>query len=348
MSLGDGMDGRSLTQEILKQLPLAQRTTAWGTLGTIKPFPGFDAESDMQHLLAAITGNGVDHRTVLDVLINRTNAQRQQITKRFRALSKQDLQKSLEAALSGNLARVIVGLLKPPAQYDAHELRAAMKGLGTDEDALIEILSTRSNQQLRESLAFYQRDFKADPEKEIASETSGWFKEILLALAKGKREQYTGIIDYTLIQQDAEALADPGVRSKGASERMWINIFTQRSPEHLSRVFDQYQKSSGLEVEGTIHQRFRGDGQEAMLALASVCRDTPRYFAKKLHNALKGTSTDDKVLIRILVSRSETDLLSIRSAFKKCYGQSLYSCLQAETGGDYQAALLDLCRAEDL
>ncbi|XP_065430175.1 annexin A9 isoform X1 [Chrysemys picta bellii] len=378
MLLGDRMDRRSLAQEILSQLPLAQQTAAWGTLGTIKPYLGFDAESDVQHLVKAIAGNGADHGAILDVLTNRTSAQRQQITKVFQALTKQDLLKSMEAALSGNLERVIVGLLKPPAQYDAHELRAAMQGIGTDEDALTEILSTRSNQQLRESLAFYQQDFKADPEKDIASETSGWFKEILLALAKGKREHYTGIIDYALIQQDAQALADPGARSEGAGERTWISIFTQRSPEHLSRVFGQYRKSHGLEVEETICKRFRGDGQVAMLALdpavpsvrarlwtpfeaqkntsmrmavgtkASVCRNTPRYFAEKLHNAMKGPGTNDKVLIRILISRSETDLLSIRSEFKKHHGKSLYSCLQVETRGDYQAALLALCRAEDL
>ncbi|TFK06755.1 nuclear receptor coactivator 4 [Platysternon megacephalum] len=348
MLLGDGMDRRSLAHKILSQLPLAQQTAAWGTLGTIKPYLGFDAESDVQHLVEAIAGNGADHGAILDVLTNRTSTQRQQITKVFEALTKQDLLKSMEAALSGNLERVIVGLLKPPAQYDAHELRAAMQGMGTDEDALTEILSTRSNQQLRESLAFYQQDFKADPEKDIALETSGWFKEILLALAKGKREHYTGIIDYALIQQDAEALADPGARSEGAGERTWISIFTQRSPEHLSRVFGQYRKSRGLEVEDTICKRFRGDGQAAMLALASVCRNTPRYFAERLHNAMKGPGTDDKVLIRILISRSETDLLSIRSEFKKHHGKSLYSCLQVETRGDYQAALLALCRAEDL
>ncbi|KAM7138450.1 annexin A9-like [Macrochelys suwanniensis] len=85
-----------------------------------------------------------------------------------------------------------------------------------------------------------------------------------------------------------------------------------------------------------------------MLALASVCRNTPRYFAEKLHNAMKGPGTDDKVLIRVLISRSETDLLSIRSEFKKHHGQSLYSCLQVETRGEYQVALLALCRAEDL
>ncbi|EMP27951.1 Annexin A9, partial [Chelonia mydas] len=73
---------------------------------------------------------GADHGAILDVLTNRTSAQRQQTTRVFQALTKQDLLKSMEAALSGDLERVIVGLLKPPAQYDAHELRAALTAWG--------------------------------------------------------------------------------------------------------------------------------------------------------------------------------------------------------------------------
>uniref|UniRef100_A0A8C3FNM5 Annexin A9 n=1 Tax=Chrysemys picta bellii TaxID=8478 RepID=A0A8C3FNM5_CHRPI len=282
MLLGDRMDRRSLAQEILSQLPLAQQTAAWGTLGTIKPYLGFDAESDVQHLVKAIAGNDADHGAILDVLTNRTSAQSSDPS----GALFQDLLKSMEAALSGNLERVIVGLLKPPAQYDAHELRAAMQVWPGD----------------------------AAPPWEAGGVHVG-------ATSRSTRSP-------SPLSSSFQALADPGARSEGAGERTWISIFTQRSPEHLSRVFGQYQKSHGLEVEETICKRFQGDGQVAMLALASVCRNTPRYFAEKLHNAMKGPGPDDKVLIRILISRSETDLLSIRSEFKKRHGKSLYSCLQ--------------------
>lgn len=39
----------------------------------------------------------------------------------------QELSAALKSALSGHLEAVILGLLKTPAQYDASELKAAMK-----------------------------------------------------------------------------------------------------------------------------------------------------------------------------------------------------------------------------
>ena len=42
----------------------------------------------------------------------------------------------------------------------------------------------------------------------------------------------------------------------------------------------------------------------------------------------QGKGTRDKVLIRIMVSRSEVDMVKIRSEFKKKYGKSLYYYIQ--------------------
>ncbi|XP_045400958.1 annexin A9 isoform X2 [Lemur catta] len=47
-------------------------------------------------------------------------------------------------------------------------------------------------------------DFQVEAEEDIKSETSGILQDLLLALAKGGRESYSGIIDYNLAEQDVQ------------------------------------------------------------------------------------------------------------------------------------------------
>ncbi|XP_060115919.1 annexin A9-like [Heteronotia binoei] len=394
MPLANRSEKGSLANKILKQLPLADKTAVWGTLGTIRPLLSFEVEQDVQSFLDAIAGEAVDYRTITHLLTNRTNRQRQQIAEGFQAFTQQDLLKSLQAAVSGNLETALVGLLKPAAQYDAHEIKLAMKGYwvahssylpGPDGATLAEIFCTRTTQQLREILDFYKHDFKSDLETEVASGPSGCFKDLLLALIKTSREKYSGVIDYVLIEEDAKALVNAGAGYIGRTdERKWIKILAQRSPEHLNRVslfrgmsskcsscidssaarklrdqmptegflslavFSLYHKMTGLQIEEAVAKFFQGNAQVGILTLVSVLRNTPLYFAIRLRQAIKGPSACHKTLIRILVSRSETDLLSIRAEFRKQYGMSLYSFIRAETQGQYRDLLLGLCRAEDL
>lgn len=57
----------------------------------------------------------------------------------------QDLQEVLESELSGHFKKTALALLDRPSEYDARQLQRAMKGLGTDEAMLIEVLCTRTN-----------------------------------------------------------------------------------------------------------------------------------------------------------------------------------------------------------
>jgi annexin A6 len=47
------------------------------------------------------------------------------------ALSLQDLMADLKSEISGDLARLILGLMMPPAHYDAKQLKKAMEVLRT-------------------------------------------------------------------------------------------------------------------------------------------------------------------------------------------------------------------------
>lgn len=48
-------------------------------------------------------------------------------------------------------------------------------------------------------------------------------------------------------------------------------------------------------------------------------------------NLMQGAGTDDNTLIRVMVSRSEVDMLDIRAAFRKMFACSLHSMIKVVT-----------------
>lgn len=122
-----------------------------GKRGTIRDYAGFNPSVDAEAIRKAIRGIGTDEKTLISILTERTNAQRLLIAKEYQALCGKELKDDLKGDLSGHFKHLMVALVTPPAVFDAKQLKKSMKGMGTNEDALIEILTTRRASKCRRS-----------------------------------------------------------------------------------------------------------------------------------------------------------------------------------------------------
>lgn len=61
------------------------------------------------------------------------------------------------------------------------------------------------------------------------------------------------------------------------------------------------------------------------LFLVRCVENRPAYFAERLYKSMKGMGTDDRSLIRLVVSRCEVDMADIKAAFQDAYGKTLES-----------------------
>ncbi|CAL1569573.1 unnamed protein product [Knipowitschia caucasica] len=310
--------------------------------GTVSPYPNFKASQDAQVLQSAIKSHDVDEDVIISVLVMRSNEQRQKIKAVYEATTGEPLVKALKSSLRGDLEDVTLALLMTPPQLDAYCIRKATKRLGTDEDVLVEILATRSKEQIQEIANVFKHEYGRSLEEVLKSEARGDFEKALLALYHANRDTSTEV-DMNLAHKDAEILFEAGENRSGTQVDTFIEILTTRSAAQLSKTFQRYACVSDLSLPKALQAELKGDIEDCLVDIVKVCWNTPAFFAEKLHAAMDGHGTCEASLIRVLVSRSEVDLKKIVEEYHAMYNRYLQEDIVRDTDGHYQKVLLGLC-----
>ena len=304
--------------------------------------PGnFNPELDCQILRNAVHGIGTDERAIINLIVNRNAAQRAEIRRCYKSCYGKDLIKRLREDTSGNFKQVIAGMFMTPAEYDAMCLYKAMKGLGTDESVLIEIIGTRTNEQLRAIKVAFEQEYKGSLEKWIIGDTSRNFKNLLIALLQCDRSTNPNP-DPNMCQADAQALYKAGEGRWGTDEPTFIRIFAKRSAAEIAMINDCYTKLRGKGLLKAIDKEFSGDTKKLLQTIVGGLLDPPGYFAMRIREAVKGLGTNDAKLVRVIISRSEIDLGYIKQAYQRLYQRDLLHDVRSDTSGFYREILTGL------
>uniref|UniRef100_A0A8C6PAA6 Annexin n=1 Tax=Nothobranchius furzeri TaxID=105023 RepID=A0A8C6PAA6_NOTFU len=300
-----------------------------GNRGTVTEAAGFNADTDAEKLKAAMKGAGTDEAAIIAILAHRTIAQRQRIKEAYKRTVGKDLAEDLSSELSGHFKSVVLGLLMLAPVYDAYELRHAMKGAGTEEACLIDILASRSNAEINAINAVYKTEYGKTLEDDICGDTSGMFKRVLVSLITAGRDESNNVNEAQAVQ-DAKEIYEAGEARWGTDETKFLTILCVRNRTH----------------HNLIKREMSGSLEDIFLAIVKCMKSKPAFFAERLYKSMKGLGTTDTVLIRIMVARAEIDMLDIKAQFLKMYGKTLYSFIKGDTSGDYRKILLELCGSE--
>ncbi|KAM4865266.1 annexin A13 [Thomomys bottae] len=306
-----------------------------------KSHEGSAVDRDVKKLHKACKGMGTDEAAIIEVLSNRTSEERQQIKQKYKAKYGKDLEDVLKSDLKGNFEKTALALLDRPNEYAARQLQKAMKGMGTDEAVLIEILCTRSNKEILAIKEAYERLFGKSLESDVKDDTGGNLRKILVSLLQATRAEGDEV-DKDLAGQDAKDLYDAGEDRWGTDELAFNEVLAKRNYKQLRATFQAYQSLTGKDMEEAIEEETSGDLKKAYLTIVRCAQDLEGYFADRLYNSMKGMGTDEETLIRIIVTRAEVDLQGIKAKFQEKYQKSLSDMVHSDTSGDFQKLLVAL------
>lgn len=239
---------------------------------TVVPYVNFKASEDGDALRAAMKGFGTDEQPIIDILTARSNAQRQEIAKYFLAEYGRDLVEDLKSELGGKFEDVIIALMYPPVKYLCKEIHKAMSGVGTNESALVEILCTKTNEEIKEIVKTYEDLYDRPLAEHMCSETSGHFRRLLTLIVTGVRDE-RGTVNAALAKEQAEKLYAAGESKLGTDEEVFNRIMAHGSFEQLRLVFEEYKQLSGQSIEQAIKHEMSGELAEAMQAIGNILKN---------------------------------------------------------------------------
>jgi len=288
----------------------------------------------------ALRGNNLNERHAINLLAGLDPHTLQKVQEAYGAEFGNALVLDIGKHVSGHFGEALVAILKDPDELDAEYLHKAMKGLGTNDSVLIEILVTRTPEHIKKIKDAFVKKYGESLEKWLMEETSGDYEKYLLALASGDRKGSAGPVNKEEVAKDVTALYKAGEGRLGTNEDVFIEIFANRSWKHLRQVSEGYGSSQKNSLETAIKKEFGGDLEKALLWTLESVVNRHAFFARRLNKSLVGLGTKDQDLVRIMVTRRHNDLWEIAEEYHQIFRKTLKEDIADDTSGDYKDLLV--------
>jgi len=226
---------------------------------------------------------------------------------------------------------------------DAEALYKAMKGIGTNDQVLSSIISTRTRDQLIEVSKAFQQKYGKTLASFIKGDTSGHYQDLLLSLI-------VPIADY-----NAELVHD-AIAGLGTNDDQLIEVLCTRNNQEIKDMKVAYQRLYSKPIETDVAGDTSFNYKELLLAIlraerpesATVNIEQVKQDAQTLHKAGEGRlGTDEKVFVEILSKRSFPHLHMVNQQYANLTGHSLELAIAREASGNFKKALTIILTPRD-
>ncbi|MFH1808686.1 MAG: LysM peptidoglycan-binding domain-containing protein [Pseudomonadota bacterium] len=225
---------------------------------------------------------------------------------------------------------------------EAATLRKAVRGFGTDEDAIFKALDGKTPEQAQAIRQAYQDMYGRDLEADLKGDLSGADERRALAMLNGDA-----------VQADVEALrkamdGNYGVKL-GTDEDAIFKTLEGKSPEHLAAVQQAYQDATGKPLQHDLTSEL--SGAELKRANEGLQGNNAGAAAMALNQAMKGNDglkmgTDEEGLFKALESVPPGAMPAVSQEYMRLTGRDLATDLKGELSGQDEARAMALMQGD--
>ena len=219
-----------------------------------------------------------------------------------------------------------------PIEFCLHHLKL---GLKKDYETVFEILTSKTNEELKVIEKVYKLDTGKDLRSDIMKEYKGIIGKNLVLMFDVIRSNNSRLRKNEC-ERLAKTLVEKDVKLWVEDEKIYKDIFLQKSPEELVLIARYYFNITGNNLIEVVDEKLKDKNQKLLRTLLYNNIMPHELYAEKINNAIKGFGTNEENLTRVLISRCDIDMPLIREMYVYKYKNNLKDDIINDTSGNYQ------------
>ena len=290
----------------------------------------------------AMKGFGTDEAALTRALAKISPLEVPALKESFRQRHGRDLEHDVKKEVSGYFETCLLSVLRGPLQQDVCCLDKALKGAGTNEDLLNEVLVGRSNADMQAIKQAYHLTYRRNLEHDVRDDLSAKTERLFSMILSATRQEESAPVIPQSIDADVTEIHRCTEARFGAEQLTVCSILSNRSDNQIRAIAHAYERKYRRSLEQVFINEFSGHMEDVLVQMVRCGTDRAMRDAINMEQAMAGMGTKDELLVTRVVKAhwDPAHLQQVKGAYKVKYRQDLIARVRGETSGDYQRCLV--------
>jgi annexin A7/11 len=287
-------------------------------------------------------GFGTDESVLIRVLSKPDPLQMALLRNTYSQRIGRNLEKDIHSETSSFFREGLLQLVRGPLLADVHNVHNAIKGVGTREAALNDVLLGRSNADMRAIKQAYHETFHKSMESDVKGDLSMKTERLFGMVMQATRNEESAPIIPADLDRDCNELHRATDGRIDTDQVQVCSILSQRSDGQIRSIAQMYQQKYHITLQKIIEKEFSGHMKDALLVMVGRACDPAMTEAELLEAAMAGLGTKDNLLVNRVIRNhwNPAQKDQVKRAYAHRYKRDLISRVKGEVSGDYQRLMI--------